>query len=41
MMTQANKTTDNRGEVPPSTHENAKLEEIIISVKASRHQVAA
>jgi hypothetical protein len=31
----------NRGEVHLLTHRNAKLEEIIRSVKTSRHQVAA
>jgi hypothetical protein len=41
MMTQANKTTDNKGEGPPLSDKNAKLEKIISSVKASRHQVAA
>jgi hypothetical protein len=41
MMTQADTTTDNRGKVPSLTHKIAKLEEIISSVKASRHQDAA
>jgi hypothetical protein len=40
-MTQADNTTENRGEVQPLTHRYAKLEEIISSGKASRHQVAA
>jgi hypothetical protein len=41
MMTQANKTTDNRVGVRSLSDRNAKLEEIIGSVKASKHQVAA
>jgi hypothetical protein len=33
MMTQADKTTDNRGEVRPLTHKNAKLEDKIADEK--------
>jgi hypothetical protein len=41
MMTQANKITDNKGEVRPSTLKKAKLDGTSSYVKASRHQVAA